>query len=69
MLRISDCRMSGTAFGTVVLHCCPEAATGGNLGLVHAAKGDDAVVMAVPLSFDSLSAILRDETSKEVGWC
>jgi hypothetical protein len=44
------------------------AATGGNLGLVHAAKGDDAVIMAVSLSFDSLSAIPRDETSKEVRW-
>src|SRR5690606_25919405 len=29
MVRISDCRMSGTAFGTVVLHAAPEAAVGG----------------------------------------
>ena len=34
MVRISDARMSGTAFGTVVLHVCPEAAVGGNLALV-----------------------------------
>ncbi|HTW28848.1 MAG TPA: dihydroxy-acid dehydratase [Acetobacteraceae bacterium] len=35
MLRISDCRMSGTAFGTVVLHVTPEAAAGGPLALVE----------------------------------
>jgi dihydroxy-acid dehydratase len=35
MLRISDARMSGTAFGTVVLHVSPEAAAGGPLGLVR----------------------------------
>jgi dihydroxy-acid dehydratase len=32
MLRISDARMSGTAFGTVVLHVAPDAASGGPLG-------------------------------------
>jgi dihydroxy-acid dehydratase len=35
MLRISDARMSGTAYGTVVLHVTPEAAAGGPLGLVR----------------------------------
>ena len=35
MVRISDARMSGTAFGTVVLHVTPEAAIGGPLGLVQ----------------------------------
>jgi dihydroxy-acid dehydratase len=35
MIRISDARMSGTAFGTIVLHVTPEAATGGPLGLVR----------------------------------
>jgi dihydroxy-acid dehydratase len=34
MVRISDARMSGTAFGTVVLHVAPEAAVGGPLALV-----------------------------------
>ena len=34
MVRISDARMSGTAYGTVVLHVCPEAAVGGPLALV-----------------------------------
>jgi dihydroxy-acid dehydratase len=35
MVRISDARMSGTAFGTIVLHVSPEAALGGPLGLVR----------------------------------
>jgi dihydroxy-acid dehydratase len=39
MVRISDARMSGTAFGTVVLHVAPEAAVGGPLGLVQ--TGDE----------------------------
>jgi L-arabonate dehydrase len=38
MVRISDARMSGTAYGTVVLHVCPEAAVGGPLALVR--QGD-----------------------------
>jgi dihydroxy-acid dehydratase len=38
MVRISDARMSGTAFGTIVLHITPEAAIGGPLALV--ATGD-----------------------------
>ena len=35
MVRISDARMSGTAFGTIVLHITPESADGGPLGLVR----------------------------------
>ena len=35
MVRISDGRMSGTAYGTVVLHTSPEAAAGGPLALVQ----------------------------------
>jgi dihydroxy-acid dehydratase len=35
MVRISDARMSGTAYGTIVLHVAPEAAVGGPLGLVR----------------------------------
>jgi dihydroxy-acid dehydratase len=35
MVRISDARMSGTAFGTIVLHISPEAAVGGPLALVE----------------------------------
>src|SRR5689334_19186437 len=39
MVRISDARMSGTAYGTVVLHVAPEAAAGGALALVE--NGDE----------------------------
>ena len=39
MLRISDARMSGTAYGTIVLHVAPEAAIGGPLALVR--DGDE----------------------------
>ena len=39
MVRISDARMSGTAYGTVVLHISPEAAAGGTLALVE--NGDE----------------------------
>jgi dihydroxy-acid dehydratase len=35
MIRISDARMSGTAFGTIVLHVTPDAASGGPLSLVR----------------------------------
>jgi dihydroxy-acid dehydratase len=35
MVRISDARMSGTAFGTAVLHVSPESAAGGPIGLVR----------------------------------
>jgi dihydroxy-acid dehydratase len=42
MVRISDARMSGTAFGTVVLHVAPEAAAGGPLAIVR--DGDPVVL-------------------------
>jgi dihydroxy-acid dehydratase len=45
MVRISDARMSGTAYGTVVLHACPEAAAGGPLALV---QSGDMVTLDVP---------------------
>ena len=35
MVRISDARMSGTAYGTIILHVAPEAAVGGPLALVR----------------------------------
>ena len=35
MVRISDARMSGTSYGTVILHVAPEAAEGGPLALVR----------------------------------
>jgi dihydroxy-acid dehydratase len=45
MVRVSDARMSGTAYGTVVLHVAPEAAAGGPLGLV---RSGDPLVLDVP---------------------
>jgi len=45
MVRISDARMSGTAYGTVVLHAAPEAAAGGTLALV---ENGDTIVLDVP---------------------
>jgi dihydroxy-acid dehydratase len=45
MVRICDGRMSGTAYGTVVLHVAPEAAAGGPLGLVETG---DYVILDVP---------------------
>jgi L-arabonate dehydrase len=45
MVRISDARMSGTAYGTVVLHTAPEAAAGGPLALV---QNGDMVELDVP---------------------
>jgi dihydroxy-acid dehydratase len=45
MVRISDARMSGTAYGTVVLHTAPEAAAGGPLALV---QNGDIVELDVP---------------------
>ncbi|MCV3738166.1 L-arabinonate dehydratase [Rhizobium sp. TRM96647] len=45
MVRISDARMSGTAYGTVVLHTSPEAAVGGPLAVV---KNGDMIELDVP---------------------
>ena len=45
MVRISDARMSGTAFGTIVLHITPESAIGGPLGLV---RSGDRIKLDVP---------------------
>lgn len=45
MVRISDARMSGTSYGTVVLHVTPEAAIGGTLALV---RNGDTVALDVP---------------------
>jgi dihydroxy-acid dehydratase len=56
MVRISDGRMSGTGFGTVVLHVTPEAALGGPLALV---RTGDTIVLDVPNR--SLSVDLPDE--------
>ncbi|WP_030453714.1 IlvD/Edd family dehydratase [Herbidospora cretacea] len=56
MVRISDGRMSGTGFGTVVLHVSPEAAVGGPLALV---RTGDLVALDVPDR--SLTLLVPDE--------
>lgn len=56
MVRISDARMSGTAYGTVILHVAPEAAAGGPLGLVR--TGD-------MIRVDLANRILRMDVSDE----
>jgi L-arabonate dehydrase len=56
MLRISDARMSGTAYGTVVLHVCPEAAVGGPLALVQ--NGD---MIALDVESRSLTIDVPEE--------
>ena len=45
MVRISDARMSGTSYGTVILHVAPEAALGGPLALV---ENGDIILLDVP---------------------
>ena len=52
MVRISDARMSGTAYGTVVLHVSPEAAAGGVLGLVRSGDVIELDVAARRLHLD-----------------
>jgi dihydroxy-acid dehydratase len=56
MVRISDGRMSGTGFGTVVLHVSPEAAVGGPLALV---KNGDIITL------DAYKRILQLEVTEE----
>jgi dihydroxy-acid dehydratase len=75
IVRISDARMSGTAYGTVVLHVSPEAAAGGNLALV---RDGDFIELDVPgrrlhldLSDDELAqrrAAWKAPPAPERGW-
>jgi L-arabonate dehydrase len=60
MVRVSDGRMSGTGFGTVVLHVSPEAAKGGILGLV---KDGDLIQLDVPNR--SVQLLVPDEELKK----
>jgi dihydroxy-acid dehydratase len=59
MVRISDARMSGTAYGTVVLHTAPEAAVGGPLALVHSGDMIELDVAARRLHLDVPDAELQ----------
>jgi dihydroxy-acid dehydratase len=66
MVRISDARMSGTAFGTVVLHIAPEASAGGPLALVR--DGDiiklDAPARRIELLVDDAELARRRQSWK-----
>lgn len=71
MVRVSDARMSGTAFGTVVLHTAPEAAAGGPLGVVR--DGDmieldvDARTLHLDISDDELADRMAGWSAKKSG--
>lgn len=56
MVRISDARMSGTAYGTCVLHVSPESAAGGPLGLVR-----DGDVIALDAHAGKLDMLVSDD--------
>ncbi|MEP7320341.1 MAG: IlvD/Edd family dehydratase [Saprospiraceae bacterium] len=65
MVRISDGRMSGTGFGTVVLHASPEAAAGGNFAVVE--SGD---FISLDVDNRSLQLEVSDEelTKRKAAW-
>jgi dihydroxy-acid dehydratase len=65
MVRISDARMSGTAYGTVVLHVAPESAAGGPLALV---KTGDIIELDVPARRLHLDVSDSELASRKSAW-
>jgi len=65
MIRISDARMSGTAFGTIVLHVAPEAAVGGPLALV---KTGDRISLDVPKRRLELLVSAKELAARRKAW-
>ena len=65
MIRISDARMSGTAFGTIVLHVAPEAAVGGPLALV---KTGDRITLDVPKRILKLHVDAKELAARRKTW-
>jgi dihydroxy-acid dehydratase len=65
MVRISDARMSGTAYGTVVLHTAPEAAAGGPLAVV---RNGDLIELDVPRRRLHLQISDEELASRLAGW-
>jgi L-arabonate dehydrase len=65
MVRISDGRMSGTGFGTVVLHVSPEAAIGGTIALVR-----DGDLISLDVEARSLTLMVDDDelTARRAAW-
>lgn len=65
MVRISDARMSGTSFGTVILHVVPEAAIGGPLAFV---KNGDRIIVDVPARKICLEISDEEMGKRKNGW-
>ena len=65
MVRICDGRMSGTAYGTVVLHVAPEAAAGGPLALV---RTGDWITLDVPARTLTLEVSEEELAGRRAGW-
>jgi dihydroxy-acid dehydratase len=65
MIRISDARMSGTAYGTVVLHTAPEAAAGGPLALV---EDGDVIELDVPKRLIHLHVPDKELARRRAAW-
>jgi len=65
MVRISDARMSGTAYGTIVLHVSPEAAAGGPLGLV---RSGDRIRLSVKQRRIDLQVPEEELARRRVAW-
>jgi dihydroxy-acid dehydratase len=65
MVRISDGRMSGTAYGTVVLHISPESAIGGNLALV---QNGDMIILDVDKRILQLNVSDKELEQRKAKW-
>jgi L-arabonate dehydrase len=65
MVRISDARMSGTAYGTVVLHVAPESAAGGLLALV---RNGDQIELDVPARRLNLNVPESEIARRRANW-
>ena len=65
MVRISDARMSGTAYGTIVLHACPEAAAGGPIAL---AQTGDTISLDVPSRKLTLEVSENELAARRAKW-
>jgi L-arabonate dehydrase len=65
MIRISDARMSGTAYGTVVLHVAPEATVGGPLALV---RNGDMITLDVPARALHLHISDEELAARRAAW-
>jgi len=65
MVRISDARMSGTAFGSIVLHVTPESALGGPLALV---KNGDRILLDVPKRRLELKVSTAELAKRRKAW-